>query len=47
MEDPTQLLSGSVASYVLGQLALGKKPADVAVPRLTGVAYPPARTVAS
>lgn len=32
MEDPTQLLSGSVASYVLGQLALGKKPADVAVP---------------
>lgn len=32
MEDPTQLLSGSVASYVLGQLALGKQPADVAIP---------------
>jgi uncharacterized protein DUF5624 len=41
MEDPTQLLSGSVASYVLGQLALGKAPADVAVPGLTGVTYPP------
>jgi hypothetical protein len=40
MEDPTQLLSGSVASYVLGQLALGKQPADVAIPGLTGVAYP-------
>lgn len=42
MTDPTQLLSGSVASYVLGQLALGRKPADVAVPGLTGVIYPPA-----
>jgi len=41
MEDPTQLLSGSVASYVLGQLALGKAPADVAVPGLTGVTCPP------
>jgi hypothetical protein len=47
MEDPTQLLSGSVASYVLGQLALGKQPVDVAIPGLTGVAYPPARTLAS
>ena len=47
MEDPTQLLSGSVASYVLGELALGKTPADVAVPGLTGAAYPPARTSAS
>jgi hypothetical protein len=43
----SQLLSGSGASYVLGQLALGKKPADVAIPGLTGVAYPPARTLAS
>lgn len=41
MEDPTQLLSGCVASYVLGQLALGIAPAEVAVPGLTGVSYPP------
>ncbi|HEX2687450.1 MAG TPA: hypothetical protein VHN14_12575 [Kofleriaceae bacterium] len=47
MEDPTQLLSGSVASYVLDQLALGKKPVDVAIPGLSGVAYPPARAFAS
>ncbi|MEJ8854429.1 DUF5624 domain-containing protein [Variovorax robiniae] len=41
MEDPTQLLSSVVASYVIGQLAGGTKPEDVPIPGLTGVTYPP------
>ncbi|MEJ8846575.1 DUF5624 domain-containing protein [Variovorax rhizosphaerae] len=40
MEDPTQLLSSVVASYVIGQLATGTKPEDVPIPGLAGVSYP-------
>lgn len=40
MEDPTRLLSSTVAPYVLGRLACGDRPEDVVIPGFTGVSYP-------
>jgi hypothetical protein len=41
MEDPTQLLANSVASYIIDALCEnGNRPADVVIPGFTNVTYP-------
>lgn len=42
MEDPTRLLSGSVAPYLIDQLARGKSLGEIPIPGFTGVSYPAA-----
>jgi len=43
-EDPAQLLSNAVASYIIDQLcADGTQPTDVFIPGFTNVAYPARR----